>query len=443
MSRVRKPLLNILLRAVYPQASATFSDALAWEYLSADELYERQTARLRKLLKHCARNVRYYRDCAPLHEAAFCENSSLEAFRAIPPLTKSIIRSHHDGLVSVDAHKRGSYRNTSGGSSGEPLVFIQDRAHYESNVIANKLYSNYLAGKSLGENELILWGADIDIRKNSEGFFNNVRNLFYNRLFMNCFSLTNEKLHDICRVINRYRPVLIWSYVEVLDILSRFVATHDIGIRSPKVIISTAGTLHRHVRARAQAVFGCPVLNQYGSREVGPVAIECEQHEGLHVFPWTHYVELVEGRLLVTALTNYSMPLLRYDIGDFAQPPSSPRCSCGRNTLGLRSIEGRTIEFFRNKNGDLISGQALVHALYFRDFIERFQIIQEDYERILVRVVSQDFREFESQRPEIEARFQELMGGPINVEWDIVDDIPASVSGKFFYTRCRIDDNLV
>ncbi len=440
---MRKPLLNILLRTLYPKAGAAFSEALSWEYLSADELHQRQTARLCKLLQHCIQNVPYYRNYPVVNEAALSRPFSLETFRAIPPLTKDIIRSNYDAFVSDDAQKRRPYRNTSGGSSGRPLVFLQDRAHYETNVVANKLYSNYLAGKALGQNEVALWGSDIDIRKNSEGVSNSLRNLFYNRVFINCFELTNDKLYDICRAINRHRPTLIWSYVEVLDVLSRFITTHGIEVQSPRVIISTAGTLHKHIRARTQAVFGCPVLNQYGSREVGTVAIECERHEGLHTFPWTHYVEVVDGRLLLTALTNYSMPLLRYDIGDFAQPISSPQCSCGRNTLGFRSIEGRTIEFFRNENGDLVSGQALVHALYFRDFIEKFQIVQEEYGALRVRLVTRDIHKFESQRIDIESKFRELMGCAVAVEWDIVDDIPASGSGKFLYTRCKIRDRFV
>jgi len=96
------------------------------------------------------------------------------------------------------------------------------------------------------------------------------------------------------------------------------------------------------MREKVEEVFGCPVYNRYGSREVGDIAGECKYHQGLHVLPWGSYVEIVdeagnlvepgvEGRILVTCLTNYAMPLIRYDIGDRGALAGEFKCPCGRD----------------------------------------------------------------------------------------------------------------
>ena len=66
--------------------------------------------------------------------------------------------------------------------------------------------------------------------------------------------------------------------------------------------------------------------------------------------PWGNFVEIVddagrpvppgtEGNIVVTCLTNYAMPLLRYRLGDFAELGSD--CSCGRGLPVLKRILGR------------------------------------------------------------------------------------------------------
>ena len=114
----------------------------------------------------------------------------------------------------------------------------------------------------------------------------------------------------------------------------------------------TADTLRDHMRARIERVYGCPVTNRYGSRELGDIAGQCSAVQGLHVFPWANYVEVVddagrpvgpgeEGELAVTSLINRAMPLIRYRIGDrgiLARPGEG--CSCGRPGQVLERITG-------------------------------------------------------------------------------------------------------
>jgi hypothetical protein len=50
------------------------------------------------------------------------------------------------------------------------------------------------------------------------------------------------------------------------------------------------------------------------------------------------------GRVVITTLQNFAMPLIRYDIGDYAEV--GPPCSCGRGLPVLRRILGRKRNMF-------------------------------------------------------------------------------------------------
>ena len=93
-----------------------------------------------------------------------------------------------------------------------------------------------------------------------------------------------------------------------------------------------------------------PLHDIYTSEEAGVMALQCPHSDCYHVQSESVIVEIVDednrpcapgemGRVLVTPLMNYATPLLRYDIGDFAQVGAS--CGCGRGLPVLNRILGR------------------------------------------------------------------------------------------------------
>jgi phenylacetate-coenzyme A ligase PaaK-like adenylate-forming protein len=82
----------------------------------------------------------------------------------------------------------------------------------------------------------------------------------------------------------------------------------------------------------------CPACSYHINAE--HVAVEIVDERGIPVGPGQM------GRILITTLENRLMPLVRYEIGDYAIA-SNDLCSCGRTLPVLGKVIGRGINLFR------------------------------------------------------------------------------------------------
>jgi phenylacetate-CoA ligase len=145
-----------------------------------------------------------------------------------------------------------------------------------------------------------------------------------------------------------------------------------------------------------------------------------------------------EGRVIVTTLENYSMPLIRYEIGDIAEAGGN-RCSCGRNTFQLKKVLGRTLGYFKKSDGSLAHSHFIVQALFFRGWLKRFQVIQDRIGHIVIKLEPhKEGNVPEDDLKNITSKTKILMGEDCEVEYDIVDKIERSPSGKYVYTLCQV-----
>ena len=407
-----------------------------------DVVRDYQRRQLLSLLRHCHAHVPWYRERIESANLDLSERFTVDELEKLPLLTRETIRREGSRLHSDDAHSRGAFRNSTGGSTGEPVTFLQDRAYTAKNVVAAKFIYNEFLGKKPGELEFNLWGSERDISRGSLGAKQQAINFVYNRRFQNFFLVDDARLASFCDEINRYKPVSLWAYAGSIELLARFIRRQKRRIHSPKFIISTAGTLYPALRETVQEVFRCPVYNQYGSREVGAIAFEMQDQDGLRGLPYLNYTEVVDGRVVVTCLTNRSMPLLRYDIGDTAEPWSGTQdANYGCRHKLFRAVTGRVHSHFKTAEGALVYGGFFAKQFYFLDWVTQFQIVQEGVNRISCYVVPAG-EPVAADMDSIRARMRAAMGRECEIEFRFMDRIAPSPSGKHLHTVSQLEGQL-
>ena len=419
---------------------------LQWNTM--EENQEIQRKRLYMLIKYANQNIPYYKRIIKEYNIEFSEDTIFDDIKKFPVLTKEIIRNHFNELYKF--RDNTYYRNTSGGSTGEAVIFFQDKQYLEWTNATKRLFNEW-AGRKPGEPMVKLWGSLRDILRGGQGFKGYLRQQISGVTILNSYRMTEKNMYEYVKRINNIKPCLILSFTNSIDELARFIQKHGLSIYSPFAVMTSAGVLYPEVRARIEEVFQAPVFNRYGSREVGDIACNCEKKQGLHIIPNIHYIEILDnqgkevktgarGEIAVTILTNYTMPLIRYKIGDRGIL-SEKECSCRRGFPLLKKVEGRIRSMFRNKQGDLIDSGVFIRLFYFRDNIKQFQVIQESLDQIMINLVLKDKQKLkvvEKDFREISEVIKPIMGNDTKIKYNILNEIKSSPSGKYMYIFSKI-----
>jgi phenylacetate-CoA ligase len=283
-----------------------------------------------------------------------------------------------------------------------------------------------------------------DISHGSVGWKARIVNTIDNTIFLNAFRMTPAHMRRFIATFNTKRPKLILAYVEAIYGLAGFAEHEGLEVTPQAAIMTAAGTLYPFMREKIEHVFQCPVFNRYGSREFGDIACERPGTKGLWVAPWGNYVEIVdsqgnpvpdgnEGEILVTSLTNYAMPLVRYRIGDrgvLCPVNGSDQDRCGQV---LEGVLGRTRDLFKLGNGGILDPAYFMFLLFYKNWVRKYQVVQKNPSSIVYRIVLSESDYQQAELDEIVAKTKLLMGDTCQVAFEFVDDIPASASGKYRY----------
>jgi phenylacetate-CoA ligase len=422
--------------------------------LSTEELKKFQLEKLSKMLYFALEHVPYYRNLIKKnHVIDKTGNLDWDNFLAFPALTKEIISHNYESLIS-DVSKRGRKGwkvNSSGGSTGTPVSVLQDE-NYRAWNVANTIFYKSFGGQHIGDRELRLWGSEHDLLEGKERLSTRIRNFVYGRREMNTFTMTPENMRIYIDRWNQYRPLWVEAYTQSMYEFAVFVRKIGISMFKPRGIVTSAGTLYPSMRKTIEDTFGCPVFNRYGSREVGSVACNCINDTDLHLSVWNHYVEVLDssmnpvssgekGFVYITTLNNFAMPLIRYYIGDIASAVEWDHACPDYHMPLLTGLEGREMSVVRTRNGKIIPGEFFIHfvgVVYNTGGIDKFQVIQEEYELLKIKVRVRNINAFEKEKQHIEEAIRLEMDNDVNIVWQYVEDIPPLKSGKYLYVSSRI-----
>jgi phenylacetate-CoA ligase len=321
---------------------------LELETIERERLAELQTDRLRALVRRLKERVPLYRE--RLGGVEPDDVRSPDDLAGLPFTRKDDLRDTYPfGLFAVPREQLARI-HASSGTTGKPTVVGYTAADLDvfARVVARCLA---MAGAEPGMTLHNAYGY---------GLFTGGLGLHDGggRLGMNVVPVSGGMTERQLTLIEDLRPDVIactpsYGLTLAQAFAERGVAPEEISLRYAAL---GAEPWTERMREELDAGLGVRATNLFGLSEViGPgVSCECvEARDGLHVNEDHFLPEVVDqetgqplpegepGVLVFTTLTKEALPLLRYWTGDLTTLTSAP-CSCGRTSVRMGAIVGRT-----------------------------------------------------------------------------------------------------
>ncbi len=413
------------------------------ERLAPDALRRLQYRQLGALLEHALAYVPFY--SRPLIEAGFVPGADLddEIWRRIPILGRrevqrlgrtleaSRVPREHGGCAAFET--RGSTGMTVCGTSTKIAAIFWEAAMLRDFLWHGMdLRGTYAAIRFPREVAVSAGGARAEVWSQGSGA---------------AFATGPSYLFDILRPIPEQLDWLLElepDHVNTYPTILREIVLESRrrGVRPQRLKAATAfgEPLPEDLRDLLRDHWHVPLNDTYSAVETGYIALQCPAGLHYHVQSETVFVEVLDdrgrpcapgeiGRVIVTPLHNFAMPLIRYEIGDYAE--AGPPCPCGRTLPVLTRILGRTHNMMALPGGRRTWPRVQYPIAYSGEPIVQYQVVQRSLALIEVRLVAEK-RLSESQENRLRARLNDAN------EWDGVEivfsyheSIPRRAGGQF------------
>ncbi len=399
-----------------------------WEPRSA--LKKLQTNKLRNLINHAYTYVPFYKQLFDSNNIKPDDIRQLEDLKRIPISTKKHIQEAPLDDITSQIHPRSRcVRITTSGSSGIPLELF-----YEKNDFSC-LNMNWL--RPLLAHDVKPWHRKMEITgphniSTKKGWYN------YLGLWKSRAISVFEIPQDWLDLLIDYKPDILYGYSGSLKLLAQHIKKLELPHPNPLFIFGVSDLVDEECRELVYSTFQTKLIDLYGSAEAGCIAWECPECEGYHINIDTVIVEFLkstesnsienEGRVIITNLHSYAMPIIRYDLGDIGAL-SDKKSTCGRELPLMKVIEGRADSFLVLPSGNRLSPMFFFGIMKSIEGISQWRIHQDFTSDISVLVVPSN--EISPQTiPSIKKKIMENISEELAVDIKIVDNIPPDRSGK-------------
>lgn len=359
---------------------------------------------------------------------------TLDDFRRIPCVSREMI-SQNLSLFSAK-HTRKFCKNTTGGSSGTPLVFYDYTTwSYRENGFVFDLWNRVCPGIKLNDRNVILRGAKLEApcgyRFGSDS------------LYLSSYDLDKAHAEKFKELIEQFKPVYLQAYPTALTLFISVMKQYGMKINWPiKAIMLGSEPLYDYQKRLFKEFFQAPLSFWYGHTERLILAGNCKESDNFHIFPHYGYAEVLNGNnesvkegevgeLTGTTFWNFATPLIRYRTQDFAELGSSFCPECKRNFQILNRIEGRAQDFVIDKRGIPLTLTALIFAQHFSAFshLSQMQLEQEVPGKVTLSVVPLDSFTEEDEK-ELCGKITGAARNELEITIKYVKDIPRTIRGK-------------
>ena len=359
------------------------------ETMSRDALEALQLKGLQKTLRRVW-GCEWWRDLLRKRGMSDPEDvKSLDDLRNLPFLTKEDFREAYPLKMSTVDRKDLLEFHMSSGSTGTPVVMAYTKN--DLNQWADCMARCFtMAGLEAGDTFQIM---------PTFGLFNGGFGCYHGCRKAGLFCVPASS-GNTERQIKLMRDFRVKGFCSVVSYVPRIIekldaepaGDHD--IPSLRVGIFGSETFSDEMRKKIEKRLHIECFDIYGMTETGGIGTtgqDCKCHNGLHVFEDQYITEIIDpatgrvlpdgeyGELVFTSLQREAMPILRYRTHDICRILTREKCACGRTSLRIDRITGRTDDMLIVKGVNFYPRQVEQALMEIPGVADEFQIILTEH----------------------------------------------------------------
>ncbi|MFH6773156.1 phenylacetate--CoA ligase family protein [Gaetbulibacter aestuarii] len=376
------------------------------------------------LIRHATSTTDYYK--------TYKEHKKLKDF---PIIKKTTIQENFDAFRSSEYLKAKNYKVSTSGSTGVPFFIFQNKNKRKRNT-ADVIYYYNKVGHEIGDRlyEFEVW--------RSHNKKSRLKSFIQNVVQFDVSKLTDDRISELFSVLKKDKgPKTFLGFASAYETICQYVERNNLNTPfnfNIQAIIANSEYLNDYTREHMSKFFNAPIYSRYSNEEIGLMAQQIKDSGKEFIINWASYhIELLEfdtdepvkygqpGRIVVTDLYNYCMPLIRFDTGDigvFSKPEKG-------KLPNFKHIEGRKMDLIYDTSGDLVSSFVVYTKFYnYYKFLKQYQFIQTDEKRYTIKLnLIDDNCDFEK---ELIESMKLDFGRDAEIKIEYVHEIPPLSSGK-------------
>ncbi len=422
------------------------------QYWDKNRMEAAQIGQLNQLLEHAIAHSRFYAKLYKDTDHADIKLNSMDDLKTLPIVTRRALQSAGEDWFATQLppdHGAIGVAMTSG-STGRPLTSHSTTLTYLIQlalVLRSHQWARRDTSASIAFINEMGDGTTDQGRKNQGIKPSPFWQESLNPIIETGPSLTIDVKHSVehlAEIIANFAPKYLVGYPSAIAEIAKHCQNRGIALPSLSQIGCFGETLPQSTRSLVKNVWNIGCVDGYSAKELGPIALQCPNAEHLHIQSDAAIVEVLDekdqpcepgetGRLIITSLHNFAAPMIRYEIGDYAE--AGEPCNCGRTLPVLNRILGRQRNLLVYPDGSSKwpalreAGFAeMTHAGF--PAIEQFQIVQTSIEDLEVNLVLKTPLS-EQQETAAKAFLHQQLGHHWHITFRYRDEIPRSGRGKF------------
>lgn len=394
------------------------------EHMETTKINEEQ---LDCLLRHAVKSSDFYKD------------KDERDFYSFPIVDKNIIKKQWEELYSKEYVGKPVHKMNTSGSTGTPFVMDWDM-NKRKHQLAELIYFNEIAGQKLGQ-PFIYFRVWTEKNKKSK------LELWMQNLFpIDILHLDDDNLEKMRKRL-KMKPYInaCLGYASTYEHLVNYISNQGDSpdmFKNLECLISGSEVLTMDMKKKIKETIGCKVIDRYSNEENGFLAQSGDSSDEFNVNIASFKIEILAldsnnpvnigelGRIVVTDLYSFAVPLIRYDTGDLAIKLDE----VDGWTTKIKSVQGRRVDLIYDTKGNPLTPHTW--SVYMWKFInlKQYQFVQNNKNDYELNINDPDNSYTDE---ELVVHLKSVLCEDANIDVHRVQGIPHLKSGKFKKTVCN------